>query len=118
MPTCRAIILDKIPGDRPQYRVVFWADVPAARQAFYADPTATSQWKDASASDIAALRSGAVAEHVEIVSADPPLSLAQAQTLVAAAWQTFQDMVTQNNPWLRYGTKYNTDGSWTAGGVS
>lgn len=118
MPNTRAIILDQIVGDRPQYRVALWADVPVSRQLFYANASATSEWRNASAGDISALQTGAVVEHVEIISADPPITITQAQALVAARWQAFQDYITSYNPWLRYGSTFNGDGTWTAGGVA
>lgn len=53
--------------------VAYWLDVPAALQARFADPTATSRVPWATAAEVQALRAGQVVEVVETVRwADPP----------------------------------------------
>lgn len=113
----RIIILEKIEGKRPSFRVAFWANVPATRQSFYADPLKVSAYKDASAAELTDLQSGTVVESVETFSADPPKSIAEVMAFLESRWQEFQNQVDANNPWLRYGSFW--DGTtWTAQGVS
>ena len=103
-------------GDQsPQfYRCVFWADVPASRQVFYAAPTATSAWKDATPADVSALQSGAVVERVVILGVDPAnVTLAKIQAAALAAWQSYQNEITAANPWARYGSICDAAGVWT-----
>ena len=73
----KIIILENLGTDRIAYRVCLWGVVPVARQPFYADATKESAYRDASADELAALRSGAVVEHVETFSADPGTSLSE-----------------------------------------
>lgn len=112
----KIIVLKKEQGD-PVYGYVFWADVPVLRQSFYANPTATSVWKDALAGDVASLRDGSVVERVGELRLSSGASLAQAQAELESRWQAFQTEITNTNPWIRYGTTW--DGTtWVAGGVS
>jgi hypothetical protein len=115
MARLRVIVLDRPAPD--VYRYVFWADVPAARQAFYANPTAVSAWKDALAADLTALRNGSVVEKVDSLKVPAGSTLAQAQAFLAARHADYQAQVTAYNPWVRYGTTYD-GASWTNGGVS
>lgn len=113
----KIILLDRRYAGTQSFNVAFWCDVPAARQAFYADANKTSAWKDATAEDIAALRSGAVVEIVEPFLSERGVTLAQAQTTLQATWTAHQDRVTAHNPWQRYGTTFDGT-SWQAAGVS
>ena len=116
MPAKRIVILEKIAGDRPGFRVAFWADVPPSRQSFYADPAKTSAYNAASAAELTALQDGSVVESVEKFSADPPKSIAQVMTFLESRWQEFQNQINAHNPWRRYGSFW--DGSaWTAQGI-
>lgn len=115
MPAKRIIILDlAAPG---RYRYLLWADVPAARQVFYADANKTSAWKDASAGDLTALRTGAVVEYVDVTANVENATLAQVQAGLQNRWTDFQNGITNNNFWQRYGSFWDGT-SWTAGGVS
>ena len=49
MPRLKIIILETYPG---KICYAFWADVPLARQPFYAGAGKVSAWKDATASSI------------------------------------------------------------------
>jgi len=112
----KIIILDKDAND-PVYRYLLWADVPAARQPFYANASATSAWTDATAGDLAALQNGSVVERQGELRVPSGSTLAQVQAFLQARWSEFQNQVTNDNPWVRYGTTW--DGTtWTAGGVS
>jgi len=112
----KIIILER--GSAPtQFRFAMWADVPAARQAFYADPTntRTSAYKDASAGELTALRTGTVVERVEQFS-QPGANLAQIKTALEARFVAFQAEVNGANDWQRYGSRW--DGTtWTDAGA-
>src|SRR3990170_1858033 len=111
MPRLRIIILAQ--DDPRTYQYALWADVPASRQSFYVDASAKSAWKDALASDLAALQAGQVVERVDKLGMLEGSTLALARASLQASWQSFQDEITSKNPWLRYGTTW--DGTtWTA----
>ena len=116
MARLRIIVLDQ--QDARTFNYVFWADVPAARQPFYAKPVGTvSAWKEALVADNAALVDGSVVELVGTLGVPASTSLAQAQAILQATWQAFQDRITATNRWARYGTTW--DGvTWTPGGVA
>lgn len=117
MPSKRIIILEK--RGPATFRYVMWADVPVARQAFYANAAAKSQWKDASAPETAALQSGAVVERTDETNFAAGLSAAQMQTALENTWADYQAYVNAFNPWAQYGRFWQGDGSaWVAGGVS
>lgn len=115
MPRLRIIILEQ---DDPQtFRYALWADVPAARQAMYANPSAASVWSGATAQDLANLRSGAMVEHTDKLSVQKGETVLKARTILQANWQGFQDRITAEAKWTRYGTTW--DGTtWTVGGVN
>jgi len=120
MARVRVIVLDTQSlgdGGGANWRVAFWADVPAARQPFYAAAGATSAWGGATAGDLAALQSGAVVERVETVQQNAGQTLGQLQPIVEAMWTQWQAHVTAANPWVRYGTTWDGT-SWVVGGVN
>lgn len=117
----KLIVLERLPGKRLGFRVAFWADVPTARQPFYAKAGAVSVYKNATTQENDAIASGAVAELVEDISVDPQGTTNQTITKLkdAAADRlaAFQAEVTAYNPWSNYGTKF--DGStWDNQGVA
>lgn len=113
----RVIVLEKLTGPRPAFRMAFWADVPLARQIFYANPAAISAYKDATTAEVALIKTGAVVERVEVVSADPPRTAAQMQAIAEGRWTAFQAEIEADNPWSRYGSSW--DGTaWITGGVA
>ena len=115
MPRLRVIILEQ--EDPRTFRYALWADVPVARQPFYANPTATSAWENALAADLTALQSGQVVERVDKLGIPSGGTLAQARSILQANWQFYQDRITADNPWQRYGSTW--DGTtWTVAGVS
>ena len=118
MQVAKIIILDRVnaPSDLA-YRYVLWADVPAARQRFFADPNATSAYIDASADDLAALRSGAVVEKGCTYTWQAGATLAQITTQLRAELDAFQDQITNLNLWDRYGTVWDGT-SWTQKGAA
>ena len=113
MPRLRVIVLDQeTPG---AWRVLFWADVPTARQPFYTS-TGISEWKGALSADNTAIQNGAVVERGGFIHT-PGFTPAQLQTMLETRWQAIQDAVTARNPWNRYGS--NWDGIvWTSTGVA
>lgn len=114
MPRLRIIILAQ--DDPRTFSYVLWADVPVTRQSFYTNAGAVSTWRDALPADNAALASGAVVERVDKMIVPPGTTLAQARAQLEINWQSFQDLITNRNPWARYGTIW--DGTtWTAAGV-
>jgi hypothetical protein len=111
----KIIVLEQV-GESGDFRIAFWLDVPEARQPFYADPSAASAFRDAATDEIAAIRSGAVVEHVERFDRPFGGTLAQLRTALVARHAQLQARVTKDNPWVRYGTSF--DGTtWTAAGV-
>jgi hypothetical protein len=115
MARLRVIVLDQ--ADARTFHYVLWADVPLARQPFYARPGAVSVWKDALPADNAALVSGAVVERDDTIGFPVGTNLATAQAALQTQWQSFQDEITALNRWARYGTTFD-GAAWTPGGVS
>lgn len=100
-----------------RYRFVMWATVTAARQAYYANPAATSAYRDATVQEKLEIQEGRVTEKVDQISIAGGTSLAGVQAALQAAWLVFQTEVTNSNPWVRYGSYW--DGTtWAAGGAS
>ena len=114
MPRFRIIILER---DDRKIDYVMWADVPAARQPFYAAPGKMSAWKDALAIDNTALQMGQVVEEAGHEVMEPGYTAAQSRTKLINTWTEFQNRITALNKWDRYGTTW--DGTtWTAAGVA
>lgn len=114
----RIVILERInePSDLA-FQFVLWADVPVARQARYADPNATSAYAEATAAEIDAIKTGAVAEQLGSGTAAAGTPLAQIYAKLETRWEQWQDEVNTRNPWVRYGSSW--DGTtWTQDGVS
>lgn len=118
--TKRVIILEQTSAAPPTYRYVMWADVPAARQSFYAAKQAStvSAWTGAAPADSTALQNGSVTERVETTVMNSGDSLATAMSRLQVIWTAFQAEITASNPWLRYGSYMDTSNAWTAGGVN
>lgn len=103
--------------DQNILRYVLWADVPPARQPFYAVPDKVSEWKDALPADNSAIASGAVAELVDTLKAPAGTTLAQLQAFLEQRHADFQANITNTNLWTRYGMTWNGT-TWTLGGVA
>ena len=129
MARLRIIVLDRSKDDLNQWRCAFWADVPAARQALYANKEVLvngvwtlvprrSAWRDALTADNTALDNGSMTELVDTVSVDPTLTVVQIEALLQTRWQAFQDQVNiAAHPWKRYGSTW--DGTtWTITNIS
>src|SRR4029434_8545129 len=119
MPRLRIIILDKpeIRDNTNVFRYVFWADVPAARQTFYAQPGAVSAWKNALPADNTNIANGVYAEKVDTLQVPPGTGIAAMQVFLQDKWTTFQADGTALNPCVRYGSTW--DGTtWTLTGAA
>jgi hypothetical protein len=114
MPERRVIILEREENGR--VRFALWADVPAARQPFYASTGNVSAFKNASSTQLDDLRAGRMAEEVGVVSIDG--TVAETATHLESIWTRYQTQVNTFNPWARYGTYLNSTGTWVSTGVS
>jgi hypothetical protein len=112
------IILERTSNDPLTINYVLRATVPSARQAFFADDTKTSAYKDASAEDVAALKAGQIVEKVcsDIVGGR---TIAQIKSLLISAQSTFQTEVNGQswNPFRYFGSSWDGT-SWTDGGAA
>ena len=112
----KIIVLEKLDNDL-SFRCAFWASVPASRQALYANASATSVYKDASAPEVTALQNGSVIERVETFNYASGTALSAIQNDVVSKFNDFQSYITNFNPFAQYGRSWDGIG-WTAGGVS
>ena len=118
MPRLNVIFLAGTPDDPNTWQAALWADVPTARQSFYAhhtptgDPPYTSAWSGATAADNANLQNGLVTERVITQRVPPGTTITQVETFLQNQWQQFQNEITNYNPWVHYGSTW--DGTtWT-----
>jgi hypothetical protein len=112
------IILDRVnePSDM-NFRYVMWAAVPTGRNVAYANPDATSAYKGADATELAAIQDGSVVERQELASFPIGTPMATIQQYLITQFNAFQNHITNRNPTVRYGTFY--DGTaWTSGGTT
>jgi hypothetical protein len=107
MPRLRVIVLDETRDDPDTYNVLFWADVPPARQSRYADPAKVSAWAGATQADNDALKSGAVVEQAGVARHAQGTGIAAIQGFLQQRWQDYQTFITNNNPWQRYGSTWD-----------
>lgn len=112
----KIIILEKLEEDL-SFRVAFWATVPTARKALYANAAASSQYKDISGPELTSLQDGSVIEKVETLQYASGTALSAIQSNVISRFNDFQDSITNFNPFVQYGRFWDGSG-WTAGGVS
>jgi hypothetical protein len=109
MPRLRVIILAQTPDDPNTYQAALWADVPAARQSYYAKQNSAyvSAWSGATAADNTNIQNGSMVEQV-VLNRLPSGSTAIAmQQALQNAWTAFQNSVTNNNYWYRYGSTWD-----------
>jgi len=118
----RAIFVEKPdPNNNNLFGYVLWADVPAARQTFYAalwPANGVSRWAGAQPGDNQALQNGSVVEQYSEVQQQQGWTRAQLQAEVATRWQTYQTYITNYNPWVFYGTTLDPSGTWTNNGAA
>jgi hypothetical protein len=112
MPRLNVIVLAQSPEDVNTYQVVLWADVPVARQTYYANPNAKSAWSGATTTDNTNLQTGAVVESIASQRVPPNTPLAQIEAFLQQQWTAYQNQITNYNPWIHYGSTW--DGTtWT-----
>lgn len=112
----RIIILEKLESNR--YRAAMWADVPVARQPFYADAGLVSQFKNIAAGDLSKLRAGQLTERVIDFYAAPADSLGQIEAKLQTQFAAFQNEINSANPWTRYGSMWDDATGWSLQNVS
>lgn len=112
------VVLERTRLHPPTIRYLLRADVPLARQPYYAKADAVSAYPDTPAADLTALRAGQVTERVDEVNVGA-LTVAQIQTALVGAQAAFQAVVNGQgaNPWRYYGTSWNGT-TWTVAGVN
>ena len=113
----KIIILERLSPSQVSVRFAMWADVPAARQAFYADANKKSAWTGANASDLTALQNGSVLERVETLTMDSAATVPNIKASLQSRYTIFQDEVTNTDKAYQfYGTTW--DGTtWVAAGA-
>ena len=109
------IILEQTDNNR--FNVAFWLTVPVARQPFYANATATSRYKDASAAEVAAIQAGQIVEQVGDFAYLSVATLANVRTALQSEWTSRQTALNNLNPWVRYGSTWD-GAAWTTNGVA
>lgn len=115
MPAKRVIVLGRLAPTSNDVQAVMWADVPAANQIAYSNPTATSLNLNASPAEIQAIRSGLVTERLIVWNWDGSSApLAAMQSALAAAWIAFQAEVTGNIQFNQFGMVFDNTASWGA----
>jgi hypothetical protein len=109
----KIIVLERvnIPSDM-DFRYVFWADVPTTRQSYYANPIATSLYKDATTVELTAIQTGVVVETSGIWQSVSGQTVSQIKAALITEFTRYQNHITNDNPIPYYGTSY--DGTtWT-----
>ena len=113
------VILERITVDPLIVNYVLRANVPVARQTFFADPSKDSAYRYASSGDLDDLRSGRVLERAGTHNFSG-MTIVQMKAWLMAEQTSFQTDVTADgaqNPWKFYGVSFN--GSvWSTGGTS
>ena len=106
-------ILDQtgMPSDL-NYRVAFWLDVPAARQKFYANPAATSAVVGVTPEELAAIRTGAIVEVVEVIPRPAGTTLASVKQAARDRLPALQTEFNRDNRFNRYGTRWTQATGW------
>ena len=104
-------LLDRV-AESGDCRVVFWLDVQASRQRFYANTAATSAFLDATQPEIDAIKAGTVIEVVERANRPSGQGLPALRNALEARRAELQAALDTNNVWHRYGSFF--DGTaWT-----
>lgn len=98
MPRMRVIFLDQDPNNASSYNILFWADVPAARQPFYANADGKSLWGQATTTDNQALQSGSVVEKVTQQTFPVGTTITQIENYLQNEWSKFQNSINSFNP--------------------
>jgi hypothetical protein len=94
------------------WQAALWADVPASRQTFYADPSAKSVWSGATTTDNTNLQTGVMVEKVITQRVPPGTGIPAIEQFLQNQWTAYQASVNSFNPWVHYGSTW--DGTtWT-----
>ena len=110
----RIVVLDFLTGEQGRtVQVIYWADVPVARRRFYASPTANSAFLDATAAEVDALRTGAIAERLSSLFVPTGTPIATLQAWLQTKRTEWQTTVIDENRWTRYGTAWDDTTGWT-----
>jgi hypothetical protein len=112
------IVLEKTRPNPLTFRFLVRANVPTARQPYYADAEFVSAYPDTLSADLVALRAGQVTEKVEEMQVGSS-TVAQIKTELRASQAAFQSEIDSQaaNQWKYYGTAW--DGTaWVDGGVN
>ena len=115
----RIIILEKKLSSATQnsFNYLFWADVPLTHQIKYIQPaTFVSAYVDATTTELNALRTGTIAERVDILSFSPGESVPSIKATLVKRFNQFQSEVNGDETWKFYGTFFDGT-SWTMGGI-
>lgn len=100
-----------MPSDT-NFRVAFWLDVPAARQTFYANASATSAVKGATQAEVDAIKAGQVVEVIETLPRPAGTTIGEFRNDAEARYAQLQAELVNRNPFARYGTFWDGS-SWT-----
>lgn len=102
-----------LPSDM-NYNVVFWLDVPAARQPYYAKAQAAyvSSYPFATQAETDAIRAGQIVEVVEVLPRVIGAPMATVKQAARDRINALQAALNANNPYNRYGTRWAQAGGW------
>lgn len=112
------VVLDRTSLNPPTFRFLLRADVPLARQPYYANAEFVSAYPDTPQADLTALRAGQVVERVDSVNVGGS-TVPQIKAELVSAQEAFQAQVNSQaaNQWRYWGTSYD-GATWTDGGVN
>jgi len=112
------VVLERTALNPPTIRYLLRANVPLARQPYYANAELVSAYPDTSQADLTALRAGQVVERVDEVNVGGS-TVAQIQAALVEAQAAFQAAANSQaaNKWKYWGSSW--DGTtWTLSGVN
>jgi len=117
----RRIILLERADDAGQIglHIILWADVPVARQPRYANATATTAVTDATAAELLAIQTGAIAEESRIAHWPAGTAVATILAQIVTGWNAYQARITTINPWSNYLSSWDSaTQTWTQKSVA
>jgi hypothetical protein len=105
--------------DPISYRYAFWLSVPAARQSFFANASATSAVIGLSAPELTAIQNGSIKELAGVFTVVPGTTVAQIEASLAAQFTAAQAALNSAaaNAWDHYGTTWD-GATWTLNTVA
>src|SRR5262245_42677476 len=110
----RIIILDRTEGAPATFRLLYWLDVAASRQPYYARPGAVSVWTGASAGENTSIASGAVVEVQDSYTPAQSDTITQVEAALEAIWNQKQTAFTNSPVPQRFGSFWDSVGpAWT-----